>query len=51
MKVKAIHTPMTPLAAAVAWARVHLREHTLAQVTAGGIVGACATGLLFPALL
>ena len=40
-----------PLAAAVGWSRVHLRDHTPAQVLAGAAVGACATGLLFPALM
>ena len=40
-----------PLAAAVGWSRVHLRDHTPAQVLAGAVVGACATGLLFPALM
>ncbi|BEL03138.1 hypothetical protein Q0Z83_013290 [Actinoplanes sichuanensis] len=39
-----------PLAAAVGWSRVHLRDHTTAQVLAGALVGACATGLLYPAL-
>ncbi|BCJ56250.1 hypothetical protein Asp14428_77250 [Actinoplanes sp. NBRC 14428] len=39
-----------PLAAAVGWSRVRLRDHTPAQVVAGAVVGACATGLLFPAL-
>jgi hypothetical protein len=39
-----------PLAAAVGWSRVHLRDHTIAQVLAGALVGACATGLLYPAL-
>ena len=40
-----------PVAAAVAWARVRLREHTPAQVLAGAAVGAGATGVLFPLLL
>ena len=40
-----------PVAAAVGWSRVHLGDHTAAQVTAGAVVGACATGLLFPALM
>ncbi|MFC4066402.1 phosphoesterase PA-phosphatase [Actinoplanes subglobosus] len=39
-----------PLAAAVGWSRVHLRDHTTAQVLAGALVGVCATGLLYPAL-
>ncbi|MEV6302221.1 phosphoesterase PA-phosphatase [Actinoplanes sp. NPDC051861] len=38
------------LAAAVGWSRVRLGDHTAAQVLAGAVVGACATGLLFPAL-
>jgi len=40
-----------PAAIAVVWARVRLQEHTVAQVLAGAAVGACATGLLFPALI
>lgn len=40
-----------PIAAAVCWSRVHLRDHTAAQVLAGAAVGAAATGILFPALL
>ncbi|MEV0902145.1 phosphoesterase PA-phosphatase [Actinoplanes sp. NPDC049802] len=39
-----------PFAAAVVWSRVRLRDHTTAQVLAGAVVGACATGLLYPAL-
>ena len=39
-----------PLAAAVGWARVKLGEHTAGQVVAGALVGAAATGLLFPLL-
>lgn len=39
-----------PIAVAVAWSRVHLRDHTCAQVVAGAAVGACATGFLFPVL-
>ncbi|MDR6317748.1 phosphatase PAP2 family protein [Actinoplanes couchii] len=39
-----------PLAAAVGWSRVRLGDHTTAQVLAGAVVGACATGLLYPAL-
>lgn len=39
-----------PVAVAVGWARVRLGEHTVAQVLAGGLVGTCATGLLFPLL-
>ena len=40
-----------PLAAAVGWSRVRLRDHTAAQVIAGAAVGACATGILFPVLM
>lgn len=39
-----------PMAAAVGWSRVRLGDHTPAQVLAGAVVGACATGLLYPAL-
>nr|WP_229068744.1 phosphoesterase PA-phosphatase [Actinoplanes sp. DH11] len=39
-----------PVAVAVGWARVRLGEHTTAQVVAGSLVGAAATGLLFPLL-
>jgi membrane-associated phospholipid phosphatase len=39
-----------PLAAAVGWSRVRLGDHTTTQVLAGALVGACATGLLYPAL-
>lgn len=39
-----------PIAIVVGWARVRLGEHTAGQVLAGGVLGACATGLLFPAL-
>jgi membrane-associated phospholipid phosphatase len=39
-----------PLAAAVGWSRVRLGDHTAAQVMAGAVVGACATGLLYPEL-
>jgi len=42
--------PGWPLAAAVGWSRVRLGDHTAAQVLAGALVGACATGLLYPAL-
>jgi hypothetical protein len=31
---------LTPLIAAIAWARVHLQDHTMAQVIAGATVGA-----------
>lgn len=36
----------SPAVAAVAWSRVHLRDHTLAQVLAGSAVGALVLGLL-----
>ncbi len=39
-----------PLAGAVGWSRVRLGDHTQAQVLAGAVVGACATGLLYPTL-
>ncbi|MFC6565887.1 phosphatase PAP2 family protein [Actinoplanes utahensis] len=39
-----------PPAAAVGWSRVRLGDHTTAQVLAGALVGACATGLLYPVL-
>ncbi|MET0520913.1 MAG: hypothetical protein ABW156_02915 [Jiangellaceae bacterium] len=38
------------IAAAVAWARVQLAEHTVGQVLAGAAVGTAATGALFPLL-
>ncbi|MEU4690854.1 phosphoesterase PA-phosphatase [Actinoplanes sp. NPDC023714] len=41
---------LLPLAPAVGWARVALGEHTIGQVVAGGVLGAAATGLLFPLL-
>ncbi|WP_097327138.1 phosphatase PAP2 family protein [Paractinoplanes atraurantiacus] len=43
-------TPAWLLVVAVGWARVRLKEHTLAQVLAGAAVGAAATGILFPLL-
>lgn len=39
-----------PMAAAVGWSRVRLNDHTPTQVLAGAVVGACATGLLYPAI-
>ncbi len=36
-----------PLLAAIGWARVHLRDHTVAQVLAGVPVGALSAGLTF----
>ncbi|XVV15204.1 phosphatase PAP2 family protein [Actinoplanes sp. CA-131856] len=44
-------SPAWLLVAAVGWARVRLKEHTTAQVLAGALVGAAATGVLFPLLL
>lgn len=38
------------LVVAVGWARVQLREHDVGQVVAGAVVGAVATGLLYPHL-
>lgn len=37
-----------PVVVAIAWSRVHLRDHTLAQTVAGAIVGALAAGVVFP---
>lgn len=34
----------------VCWARVRIRQHTVGQVVAGALVGAIATGVLFPIL-
>ncbi|MFC7533885.1 phosphoesterase PA-phosphatase [Actinoplanes sp. GCM10030250] len=39
-----------PFAAAVGWSRVRLGDHTAGQVVAGAVVGALATGVLFPLL-
>lgn len=39
-----------PIAAAVCWSRVVLRDHTLGHVVAGAAVGTAAMALLFPAL-
>lgn len=36
-----------PLLAAIGWARVQLRDHTVAQVLAGAPIGALAAGLAF----
>ncbi len=46
----ALLLPAWLLAAAVCWSRVRLGDHTTAQVIAGAVVGACATGLMFPVL-
>ncbi|WP_067508983.1 phosphoesterase PA-phosphatase [Actinoplanes sp. TFC3] len=39
-----------PLAVAVCWSRVVLRDHTVGQVVVGAAIGVVATCLLFPAL-
>ncbi|MDH6578315.1 hypothetical protein [Kitasatospora sp. MAP5-34] len=36
-----------PLVAAIAWSRVVLRDHTLAQTVVGAVVGAVSAGLAF----
>jgi hypothetical protein len=36
--------------ALVAWARVRMRDHTVAQVLVGVALGALAAGTVFPAL-
>jgi hypothetical protein len=38
------------ITAAVAWSRVHLRDHTTAQVLVGALVGAVVAGAVFGAL-
>ncbi|GGK40643.1 hypothetical protein GCM10010124_36820 [Pilimelia terevasa] len=40
-----------PLMVAVAWSRVHLREHTFLQVLTGATTGLLAGAVLFPSLL
>ncbi|MCM0676576.1 phosphoesterase PA-phosphatase [Micromonospora phytophila] len=45
----ALHA-LWPLVAAVAWSRVRLRDHTLAQVIAGATVGVPLTAVTFLAL-
>lgn len=42
--------PAVPLLGVVGWSRVRLRDHTVAQVVAGGLVGALVAGLVFAAL-
>ncbi len=42
---------LAPLVAAVAWARVHLRAHTPAQVLAGAAIGALTTAVSLGLLL
>ncbi len=39
--------PLYPLVAAIAWSRVVLRDHTLAQTVVGAVVGAVSAGLAF----
>ena len=39
-----------PLVGAVGWSRVRLRDHTLAQVVAGAVMGACIAATVFSAL-
>ena len=38
---------LTLLVPIVAWARLHLRRHTLAQTVAGGVLGTAAFATLF----
>ncbi|MFY1587603.1 phosphatase PAP2 family protein [Micromonospora sp. WMMD734] len=42
--------PAVALLGLVGWSRVRLRDHTVAQVVAGGLVGALVAGLVFAAL-
>ncbi|MFI7415258.1 hypothetical protein ACIBU0_42160 [Streptomyces sp. NPDC049627] len=39
-----------PLVAVIAWSRISLRDHTLAQTIAGAIAGTVTAGLVFAAL-
>ena len=39
-----------PLVAAVGWSRVALKDHTVAQVAVGALVGAAVAGGVFAAL-
>lgn len=39
-----------PVVIAVAWSRVELRDHTVAQVVVGGLIGAVIAGVVFSAL-
>ena len=39
-----------PLVAAVGWSRVALKDHTVAQVVVGALVGAAVAGGVFAAL-
>jgi membrane-associated phospholipid phosphatase len=38
------------ITAAVGWSRVHLRDHTTAQVLVGAAIGASVAGVVFGAL-
>jgi hypothetical protein len=42
---------LIPLVAVVGWARVEVRDHTPAQVTAGALIGATVSGIAFAALM
>ncbi|WP_406730667.1 hypothetical protein [Streptomyces sp. NBC_01794] len=39
-----------PIVAAIAWSRISLRDHTLAQTIAGAVAGTATAGLVFAAL-
>ena len=39
-----------PIVAVIAWSRISLRDHTLAQTIAGAVVGTVTAGLVFAAL-
>ncbi|WP_155058861.1 phosphatase PAP2 family protein [Streptomyces blattellae] len=39
-----------PVVAVVAWSRISLRDHTLAQTIAGAVAGTVTAGLVFAAL-
>jgi hypothetical protein len=41
---------VAPLLAMVGWSRVRLRDHTVAQVVVGGLIGAVVAGVVFAAL-
>lgn len=42
--------PVWLMVAAVGWSRVHLRDHTLAQVIAGSLIGAASAMIVFAIL-